>query len=66
MLEIVIDNEFDRFINLEKSNTYLEKNVSRISIDLKKDKKGSYFKEAKKSICSYFLVVSLSVPLDLI
>lgn len=47
MLEIVIDNEFDRFINLEKSNTYLEKNVSRISIDLKKDKKSLYFKEAK-------------------
>lgn len=41
MLQIVIDNKFHRFMNLEKSNTYLEKNVSRISIDLKKDKKAS-------------------------
>lgn len=58
MLEIVIDNEFDRFINLEKSNTYLEKNVSKISIDLKKDKK-AYISRKQKSqyaVISWLLV----------
>ena len=58
MLEIIIDNEFDKFVNiyLETWNIYLKKMCQEYLVILKKIK-SLYFMESKKPTYSYFLLV---------